>query len=241
MIILLTIVVFTDPVMVADSLHAELDKEIRMSTIEALNQWYVQQGNYGGALALLRTYENDVSWNDQAVIHVLIGDNLLYAGSLLPAREEYITVVSRYTKSGAANDALERLYLLETARIDTLALKRLVHALSRIYAQQWAIAEDSLKILLETRVGIQAYYYLAMLYRNTGDIPLALGALDALMRKYSDDQNLNVPLLRAELYILSDRTEQARAILEDLIIQYPRSIHAVRARALLTSLQQPNP
>jgi tetratricopeptide (TPR) repeat protein len=241
MIIILTIIAFTDAASVADSLHIELEKEVRMSTIVALNQCFVQQEDYSGALALLRTYESDVSWDDQAVLHVLIGDNLLYAGSLLAARAEFLTVVSRYTKSGAANDALERLYLLESARTDTTTLKRLAYALSRIYAQQWRIAEDSLKTLLDTRVGMQAYYYLALLYKNTGDIPLALGTLDALMRKFPGDRTLNVVLLHAELSIQSSHPEQARSILEDLIVQHPRSIHAVRARALLNGMEQSNP
>ncbi|MBN2620882.1 tetratricopeptide repeat protein [candidate division WOR-3 bacterium] len=241
MILILTVIALTNPVSTADSLQTELAKEVRMSTIVAINQCLVQQGDYSGAVALLQTYERDVSWCDQATIHALIGDNLLYAGSLLAARAEFLTVVSRYTKSSAANDALERLYLLESARTDTTALKRLAHALSRIYTRQWKLAKDSLILLLDTRVGMQAYYYLALLYKNTGDIPLALGTLDALMHKFPGDLNLNVPLLRAELYILSQRPEQARVTLEDLIIQHPQSIHAVQARALLNSMERSNP
>jgi len=236
-ITLLLILVLTGSTNIEDSLHNELDLEIRMTTIGTLNKHYIKNHDYNGARDFLETYENKVEWNDQAIIQVLIGDNLLYAGSLLGAREKYLTVVGRYTKSPAANDALERLYLLETARTDTNTLKRLAYVLGRLYCEQWMIAEDSLKQLLETKLRLHAYFHLALLYKETGDIPLAMSMLDALENEYPAHKLLAVPLLRAEIYLDSENPDGARAVLEDLIIQYPQSIHAVRARMLLKTIQ----
>jgi tetratricopeptide (TPR) repeat protein len=241
MIALLALVISIDLPQTIDSLEAELDREICLSTILELNRCYVQQEEYSRAIQHLQSYEHAVSWDDQAALHVLVGDNLLYVGSLIAAREEYLTVVSRYTKSDAANDALDRLYLLETGRIDTIALKRLGYALSRMYTRQWTVAQDSLRQLLRTYVGSQAYYYLALVYKETGDIPLALGTLDALMRDFPKDNNLRVPLLKAELNILSNHVENARTLLEDFFIEHPQSIYTVKARALLNSIPQSNP
>lgn len=221
---------------IEDSLLLELDKNTSMKTIEALNTYYVQHDEYNKATILLEEYENKVDWNEQAVICLLIADNLLYRGSLLGARDKYLLVVSRYTKSPAANDALERLYMLESARVDTFTLKRLTYALSRLYCEQWDVAEDSLKQLLDTPLTLLVYYHLALLYEKICDMPLALSTLDALEQRCPAHNLLSVPLLRAEIYIASEKFDQACTILEDLIIKYPQSIYAVRARSLLVTI-----
>jgi tetratricopeptide (TPR) repeat protein len=227
----------TDHDALIDSLHHELENDVRLTTINDLNRTYVEIEAYDRAIALLEAYENQIPWDDQAMLHVLIGDNLLYAGSLLGARDRYLTTVRRYTKSPAANDALERLYLLETARSDTAALKRLCYCLSRMYCEQWKSAEDSLKVLLATPLRQQVYYYLALLYKTVGNIPHAVSMLDMVEQEFPAQTLLFIPLLRAEIYLLLQQYDEAYTILEDFIIEYPQSIYAVKARRLLVTIQ----
>ena len=144
--------------------------------------------------------------------------------------------VRRYTKSPAANDALERLYLLETAREDTVSLKRLCYCLSRMYCEEWKSAEDSLKVLLATPLRQQVYYYLALLYRIVGDIPHAISMLDAVEQEFPAQPLLFIPLLRAEIYLLLEKNEEAYTVLEDVIVEHPQSIYAVKARRLLDTI-----
>jgi tetratricopeptide (TPR) repeat protein len=238
MILLITILVNLNHDALIDSLTRELEREMHVSTIIALNRAYIQTEEYNRANTLLETYDNRVAWNEQALLHTLVGDNLFFAGSLLGAREKYLTVVSRYTKSPAANDALERLYLLETARIDTSALKGLSYCLSRMYCEQWQRAEDSLKQLLTTPLRQQVYYHLALLYRKKGDIPHALSILDEVEQEFPAHSLLVIPILRAEIYLLLQKNEDARKVLEDLIVKHPQTIYAVKARRLLKTTQQ---
>lgn len=220
-----------------DSLHIELKMNPQMSIITELNTYYVRQGNFSSAISELEKYENVVSWEDQALLHFLIADNYLYAGSLLAARAAYLTIVQRYTRSGIANDALERLYLLETARHDTTTLKQLTYTLSLMYSKQWQDCEDNLKNLINSNLAIHVYYYLAIMYRERDDIPQALSTLKALDQNLPGHHLLSVPVLRGELYLIIKDMESARIILEDFIIKHPNAIQTVRARALLETIQ----
>jgi tetratricopeptide (TPR) repeat protein len=128
------------------------------------------------------------------------------------------------------------LYLIEAARDDTVALKRLGNALLSLQTQQYEAARDSLKQLLATRAAPHAYYYLARVYEKQDDIPLAIGSLQELSSKFPDHTIHSADLFTAELYRQSDNINKAREILEQLVVNAPNSIYAVQAREMLTQL-----
>ncbi len=216
-----------------DSLEAFLRQNVQLPTVLELNKYYLRTGKIDDSNALLQKYERYFPPDDRAIIHFAFADNRLYYGKILEARDEYLTLVSRYPRSDIANDALERLHLIEATRPDTILLKRLGYALYLYYTNQLSAAEDSLKNLLRTKIGAYAYYYLALVYREKDDIPLVLGTLKELNTSFPEHTLHNATLFLAEVYLQTDNKKEARNILEDLIVKEPTSIYGVRAREML--------
>ena len=162
-----------------------------------------------------------------------IGDDHLFAGNILLAREAYLKLVAIYPSSEHANDALERLHLIESVRKDTVFLKRLTHSMFLYHTDQLHTAEDSLKNLLETKLAAHAYYYLALVYRKKSELPLALSALKELNKSFPDHKIHNAILLLAEILIKCKSKKEAKEVLENLIVEKPTSVYAIRAREIL--------
>ncbi len=216
-----------------DSLEAILQKNAQLPTVLELNKYYLRTGKIDEGNALLQKYERYFPSDDRALIRFTLADNQLFRGKILEARDEYLKLVRRYPRSDVANDALERLYLIEATRQDTILLKRLGHALCLYYTNQLSTAQDSLKSLLKTKIGAYAYYYLALVYREDDDIPLALSTLTELNTSFPDHTLHNATLFLAEVYLQTENKKEARDILEDLIVKEPTSIYGVRAREML--------
>jgi tetratricopeptide (TPR) repeat protein len=216
-----------------DSLEAFLQQNVQLPTVLELNKYYLRTGKINEGNALLQKYERYFAPDDRAIIHFAFADNHLYRGKILEARDEYLKLVSRYPRSDIANDALERLYLIEATRQDTTLLKRLGNTLYLYYTNQLSAAEDSLKSLLRTKIGAYAYYYLALVYREKDDIPLVLSTLKELNTTFPEHNLHNATLFLAEVHLQTDNKKEAQNILEDLIVKEPTSIYGVRAREML--------
>ncbi len=216
-----------------DSLKASLDHSVQLPTVLELNKCYLYMGKFGEGIELLRRYERYFALEEKSIVLFTIGDNFLFTGKILEARDEYLKLVNHYPHSQIANDALERLYLIETTRKDTVLLKKLAYTLFLYHTDQLHTAEDSLRNLLKTKVGAYAYYYLALLYKKKDDIPLALGALNELNNYFPEHTIHNATLFLAEIHLQSNNKKEARKILEDLIVREPTSIYGVRAREML--------
>ena len=219
-----------------DSLKALLARRPQLPVVLELHNEYLHNQDFDSALQLLQFYETRLGSNDRAVVGLLLGDTYLFSGNILSARETYLRTVIGYPRSEHANNALEMLYLLETTRGDTVALKRLGSALCFFQTQQYETARDSLKRLLTTDAAPHAFYYLARVYEEQGDIPLAIGTLRELNEKYPDHTIHAANLYLVELYWRSDNSELAREVLEEIVVSAPHSIYAVRAREMLTAL-----
>ncbi len=216
-----------------DSLEAMLDQTVQLPIVLELNKYYLRAGKIDEGNALLQKYERYFPAEGRAAIHFTLGDNQLFDGRILAARDEYLKLVNLYPQANIANDALERLYLIENTRIDTVLLKRLTHTLYLFYTEQLSAAEDSLRNLLKTKVGVYAYYNLALVYREKGDIPLALSTLKELNTAFPDHALRNATLFLAEVYLQTDNKKEAQKILEDIMVKEPTSIYGARAREML--------
>ncbi len=233
MIILFIILSSTELITHIDSLKCRLEQNLNFQELLKLNNAYQHLKMFDSANVFLKKYENRFGFEEQAQLNFLIGDNLLFKGEPLSAREQYLKTVARFSSAKYANEALERLYLLESARKDTVALKRLLHAVYLFEIRETEMAEDSLKALIRTVAGEYALYYLSLVYVAKNELGKALSALEQLNVDYPKNQIYQAKLLMAEICHRSGRKKEARKLLEDLIVKHPNSPAAIRARELL--------
>ncbi len=231
MILLLFFIIASDTKI--DSLKNLLSEKLQLPTLVELHNCYLRAGKIKEGITLLKEYEDRFKSDKKPFFMFAIGDDHLFAGNILLAREEYLKLVAKYPSSEHANDALERLYLIESARKDTVFLKKLTYSMFFYYTDQMNSAEDSLKNLLETKIAAHAYYYLALVYMKKDKLPLALSALKELNKSFPNHKIHNARLLQAEILIESKSEQEAKEILEKLIVEKPTSIYAVRAREIL--------
>ena len=197
---------------------------------------YFLAGKDSLGIKLLTDYYDRLGTYANASIALHLADDYLYTGDILKARSEYLSLVNRYPDSEFANDALEKLYMIEKARADTLKFKSLGYAIFLLHSGQIDAARDSLKPLVKSKLGDYALYYLALTFIKLDDLPQALTALADLNSLFQEHKIHNAILLQAEVYIDLDKIKEARKILEELIVRAPNSIYAVKARALLENI-----
>jgi tetratricopeptide (TPR) repeat protein len=216
-----------------DSLESVVSQYPQLASILELNMCYFLAGKDSLGIELLKKHYDRLDAYANASMSLYLAHDYLYTGDILKARNEYLKLVSRYASSEFANDALERLYMIEKVRIDTVKFKSLGYSIFLYESDQLDAALDSLKTLIKTPLGDYALYYLALTYMKMDDLAQALSALDELNSSFADHKIHNAIILQAEIYIDLDKIKEARTILEELIVRAPNSIYAVKARALL--------
>jgi tetratricopeptide (TPR) repeat protein len=219
-----------------DSLNLWIKNDPRADLVLQLNDLFLQAGQIDSAIALLTKFEPVVQPGERTEITFHLAENYLYRGRFLLARDKYLETVGRYARSSVANDALERLYLLETCCKDTILLLRLVRCLARRSNGDLALARDSLKNLLGTAAADHAYYYLGQFAEELGEPAEALAAFSELDRNFPDHNFHHVPLWEAELCVKLGEKKKAREILENLLVRDPASIYAGQAREMLKKI-----
>ncbi len=105
-----------------DSLKALLAQRPQLPIVLELHNEYLSNQDFDSALQLLQLYETRFGSHERVTVSLLLGDTYLFSGDILSAREKYLRTVIRDPRSEYANNALEMLYLIETARDDTVAL-----------------------------------------------------------------------------------------------------------------------
>lgn len=219
-----------------DSLKNLIKNNPQLNLILELNNLYRLSAKFDSGNIVLKEYEKNARPEQRPYLIYNIGENSLFAGKILEAREKYLETVARFSKSEIANEALERLYLIEIGQKDTTLLKRLAKSICLFETAQLDIAEDSLKGLLKTSLGDYSYYYLALVYNGKGDLPLALSALGELNKNSPEHKIHKATFLAAEINLALGNKKNAQKILEDLIIIEPNSIYGVRAREMLKDI-----
>lgn len=237
MIVFLISILFTEINPNIDSLKILFEKKTDFQALVELNRVYQNLKMFDSANIYLKKYENQYGSEEQAQLNYLIGDNLLFKGELLPAREQYLKTVARFSSANYANEALERLHLMESARKDTILLKRLARVIFLYEIKDTKSAEDSLKNLIKTVVGDYALYYLALVYASKGEQNMVLSTLEQLEKDFSGHRIHSAKLLMAETYFRLGKKLAGKKMLEELVIKYPNSPSAIRARELLKQLK----
>jgi tetratricopeptide (TPR) repeat protein len=215
-----------------DSLRERIKIQPEPDAIIAMNRYFQERAMLDSGIILLRKYEKILAPEKGIILIFHLAENYLFAGDIIQAREGYLKFISQTPDAGMANDALERLYLIEDVRPDTVFLKRFAAALRSYETEQYGKALDSLRMLLKGGKGY-AYYFIALTYRRLGNEPMAYSALKELDTVFPEHRLPNACLLRAELAFELGNKKEAIRILEDLIIKMPQSVYAVRARQIL--------
>jgi TolA-binding protein len=216
-----------------DSLKSILEQNPNMLAVIELNKRYLQRDEFDNGIVLLEKYESEFTQAEQPLLMYVLANNYFFAGKVVQAREEYMKLISRFPHSEIANDALERIYLIEEARKDTILLKKLAYSICLLETEQFTRVTDSLKVLLKTTVGPYAYYYLALLYYTDDELALALATIQELNKSFPEHTIAPAFLLLAEIHLKLGTKNEAQKILENLIIKNPSSIYALRARQML--------
>lgn len=221
-----------------DSLENAYGQNRELETMLALHECYLMTDQYHKSMSLLGQAERFfLKDTDRSRIMFELGSVFMFLGEISKAYDQYLRLVSRYPKLDIANDAAERLYLIETARDDTVQLKRLVNVVRLYETTQYDTAADSARVLLRTAVGAYAYYYLALSYRGLGDLTLTLGALEELNTEYPDHRIYEAVFVQASVYMILGELASAEEILQDLIVREPNTVYAFKARQKLEGLK----
>ncbi len=183
-----------------DSLEKAFDQDPRIETLLELSRCHVAEQEFHMSMEVLKThgarFDDDTA---KALIMYETGSVYMFSGDIVKAHETFLRLISGYAAFDVANDAADRLYLIESARDDTIQLKRLINVVRLFETGQHARASDSAKGLLNTAVGPQAYYYLALAYREMGDLPQCLGPLAEMKKEYPAHALRGAVLLEAEI------------------------------------------
>ncbi len=220
-----------------DSLRTLILVSPRTEFILELNRLYGQAGQPDSGTALLVRYGNIVPVDQRSQLAFQLAENYLYAGRLTDARETYLTTAALDPGSDMANDALERIYLLELGRRDTLELKRLLKVLADEAYGKADSVPPRLRPFLSGPLADIAYFRLGRIAARLGQYAEALAAFAELQRRFPEHTFHQVPLYEAEIHIALGDRAQARTILEDVIVRMPASIYACRAREMLKALR----
>jgi tetratricopeptide (TPR) repeat protein len=220
-----------------DSLENSFEKNRQIETLLEISKCYIAAGEYHKSIEGLKKNERYFTKDvDKARMMYETGNVYLFAGDVSKAHGTYLGLMSSYPKIDIANDAAERLYLIETAQGDTVQLERLVNLVRLYETGQYGAAVDSARGLLKAPVGAHAYYYLALAYNAINDLSLALGALEELNKVYPEHRIVEAILSQSDIYVALGKEKEAREILEDLIVREPNSIYAWKARQRLKML-----
>ncbi|UCC11206.1 MAG: tetratricopeptide repeat protein [candidate division WOR-3 bacterium] len=229
---------FSDPTCNIDSLEAALARDTRLSTVLALNTCYLRRGDYDKGLELLSRVEEQLPLDDRPSIGLQRGDNFLFSAKPLDAREAYLKLVSEHPHDERANDALERLYLIEKTRKNMSLLTRLTRAMGLVHTRQYGLAEDSLLALIRTDKSGYAHTFLARVYIEQDKLPLALTTFKTLTAKFPDHTLDHARITHGMLYLQTGDTLNAKAVFEDMILRNPGSLYADRAREILRNMAE---
>ena len=235
MMIIIILVMYSEPEL--DSMVNQLGVYPLFEAVININNEYLRHNAFNKAITLLRSYENTYPGEFQARIEYALAENYFYESTIMEARNQYMSMAQRHTASIEANNALERLYQIEGMRTDTVIMKKIMYAICLFETGRYDASKDSLLKLVNSKLGDQSYDFLAGVYRERGDLPMALGALLAIDEQFPNCRIIGLPILKAEIYIDTKDREKAIMILENFLVQDPISVFAVKARQLLNKIR----
>lgn len=231
MSIFLLILILLNPI---DSLKSLIKERPNLETILHLNQLYLENREFKKGILLLKKYRRYLDSKEQLLLIYNEAEDYLFAGDIKNAYKQYMEIVIRNPDDEIANDALERLYLLEIGRVDTTLLKRFLRTIYLYKIRKYHQAIDTLKTLLNSKFGAYAYYYLALVYNDIEDPAQSYAVLKEMRKAHPKNRIYDATILLAEMALKLDKKKEAKEVLEGLILTVPNSIYAMRAREIIS-------
>ena len=176
---------------------------------------------------------------------LLLGHVYFYSGNMDSAETAYLTYAKLRLQEPEANDAIGRAYLIRNDNSPDFKISRMVaQALFRAHCGETQKAAEffqkSLREAADSSYQAQIYFQMARVYEDAGEYPLALGAYEELVKKYSGHQLAPLAELRMGIILLESMgdKERARKHLERVVLEYPAGVATPEARRLLRSLEK---
>jgi tetratricopeptide (TPR) repeat protein len=220
-----------------DSLRQAITDSPRLEAILELDRLYGRTGQPDSGIALLTRYGSVVPAEQRPVLAFQLAEDYLYIGRLTEAREAYLRTAGLDPGSGTANDALERVYLMELGRRDTLELKKMLAVLAGEAHGLPDSVPARLRPFLSGSLADIAYYRLGQAAARLGQYPEALAAFVELRQRFPEHMFHQAPLMEAGIRAALGDSSRAREILEEIIVRLPGSVYAVRAREMLKGMK----
>ena len=175
----------------------------------------------------------------------LSADILFYEGKVDSAAAAYTSFARLSLTQGAANDAIERIYLISQDKSrDGVAAKAVGEALFMAEQGMYQQAYDKFNQALALVAEDDSYraliiYQVGMMYDNAGEFPLAVSAYEQLAQNYPEHHLAPFcHLAIGKIYLEKTGNPQlARTHLEKVVFDYPEGVATGQARRLLRTLQ----
>lgn len=168
-----------------------------------------------------------------------------YAGLIEPAIQKLNDATQQDPDGLLTNDALDLLELLRDDKTDSIHLRLYAAAELEKRLKSYVTAESLYTIVSQkakvSDLAERALLQIVQLQRITGHTKEAAATLENVLQRFS--KSLRAPenlLTLGDLYRLElNNTDQAKAIYEKILIDYPQSLQADEARRRLRKMEQP--
>jgi len=182
---------------------------------------------------------------DLARVLLVKADVDFYRGEPDSASGAYLTSAKFLLGEPEANDAIERVYLIQNdkspeARISSKVGRALHEAVcgNLHTATEWF--QETLQLVTDSVYKVQVYYQMGRMYETAGEFPLALGVYQEIVQFSPGHHLAPMAELRMGLVLLDEigDAEGARRHLERIVFDYPEGVVTPVARRLLRSLEK---
>ncbi len=203
----------------------------------AINKDAEAQAVLGSVIAA----SNVIAGDKQDVARLMLADMLLWSGKIAEARSGY-TELADNPSSAAANDAIDRLLLLDIAQDDSVSVRSFAEAeglfarrlYPRAYAAFMQIGESARDVDLRDRAWVKAIESAVAMRDDTLALRPAQNVLDRIPETIWGDRVL---LRLAEIEERRGDVPAAMKALNALLVAYPRSIFVPAARDRIRRLR----
>ena len=175
---------------------------------------------------------------------LLRADLYFYRGEPDSAALAYLEFARLSLGGGQANDALERVYLVQNDRSPETKISRLVgQALYQAHSgdlqQAAGIFSNCLREVQDSLYKAQIIYQMGKMYETAKEYSLALGVFSQMAQAYPQDHLTPLAELRMGLILLDavQDTVGARKHFEKVVYEFPPGVATPQARRILRTLE----
>jgi tetratricopeptide (TPR) repeat protein len=202
------------------------------NTLEIVTTGYIKLGNFEKAEDLLKK-------GNSALSCYLLGEVLLLKGLYGKSREEFLKAVSRGIDKNFANNALERVMIMEIY-MEKPSLLSLVSDLEKVlweekYDKAIGIIDGSFTNFIKKEERAILLFYKGKIYSLMGQANDAVSSYSSIIGEFKDSPLSAKGLYKAAILCREElkNPSKAKELLRKVIFEYPESVEAKLARGEL--------